>query len=47
VRYNSWQDFASGEKTSVADTFKPGGGWLGLREHSTYHNDTLTDRIAP
>ena len=47
VRYNSWQDFASGEKTSVADTFKPGGGWLGLREYSTYHNDTLTDRIAP
>ncbi len=47
VRYNSWQDFASGEKTSVADTFKPGGGWLGLREHSTYHNDTLADRIAP
>jgi hypothetical protein len=47
VRYDSWQDFGSGEKTSVADTFKPGGGWLGLREHSTYHNDTLTDRIAP
>jgi hypothetical protein len=47
VRYNSWQDFATGEKTAVADTFKPGGGWLALREHSTYHNDTLTDRIAP
>jgi hypothetical protein len=47
VRYNSWQDFANGEKTSVADTFKAGGGWLGLREHSTYHNDTLADRIAP
>jgi hypothetical protein len=47
ARYNSWQDFAAGEKASVADTFKPGGGWLGLREHSSYHNDTLTDRIAP
>ena len=47
VRYNSWQDFAAGEKTTVPDTFKPGGGWLALREHATYHNDTLTDRIAP
>jgi hypothetical protein len=47
VRYNSWQDFATGEKNSVADTFKPGGGWLALREDSSYHNDTLTDRIAP
>jgi hypothetical protein len=46
-RYNSWQDFATGEKASVADTFKPSGGWLALREHSTYHNDTLTDRLAP
>ena len=47
VRYSSWQDFASGEKSSVADTLKPGGGWPGLLEYSTYHNDTLTDRIAP
>jgi hypothetical protein len=47
VRYNSWQDFAAGEKASVADTLKPDGGWLGIREHSTYHNDTLTDRLAP
>lgn len=47
VRYNSWQDFATNEKTSAADTLKPDGGWLGLRNHSTYHNDTITDRIAP
>ncbi len=47
ARYNSWQDFATETKSSVADTFKAGGGWLALREHSTYHNDTLTDRIAP
>jgi hypothetical protein len=46
-RYNSWQDFATDEKTSVADTLKPDGGWLALRNHSTYHNDTITDRIAP
>ena len=47
VRYNSWQDFATTEKNGVADTLKPDGGWLQLREHCTYHNDTLTDRIAP
>jgi hypothetical protein len=47
VRYNSWQDFATSEKNSVANTLKPDGGWLGVRNHSTYHNDTITDRIAP
>jgi hypothetical protein len=47
VRYNSWQDFANEEKSSVADTLKPDGGWMGLRDHSSYHADTLTDRIAP
>jgi hypothetical protein len=47
TRYNSWQDFATSEKNTVPDTLKAGGGWLALREHSTYHNDTLTDRIAP
>ena len=47
TRYNSWQDFATGEKASAADTLKPDGGWLGVRNHATYHNDTITDRIAP
>ena len=47
TRYASWQDFATNEKASVADTLKPDGGWLAVRNHSTYHNDTLTDRIAP
>jgi hypothetical protein len=47
VRYNSWDDFAKGEKNDVADTLKPDGGWLAVRNHSTYHNDTITDRIAP
>ena len=47
ARYNSWQDFANNEKASVADTLKPDGGWLAIRNHSTYHNDTITDRIAP
>jgi len=47
TRYNSWQDFATNEKASAADTLKPGGGWLQVRDHSSYHNDTVTDRIAP
>jgi hypothetical protein len=47
VRYNSWQDFATAEKSSVADTLKPDGGWIGVRENASYHADTLTDRVAP
>jgi hypothetical protein len=47
ARCNSSQDFATNEKTGVADTLKPDGGWLAIRNHSTYHNDTITDRIAP
>jgi hypothetical protein len=47
TRYKSWQDFATNEKSSAADTLKPGGGWLQVRDHSSYHNDTITDRISP
>jgi len=35
------------ENNGVADTLKPDGGWVGLRDHSIYHYDTLTDRLAP
>jgi hypothetical protein len=41
------KDFAKGEKTDVADTLKSGGGWVDVRNYSSYHNDTITDRIAP
>jgi hypothetical protein len=47
ARYDSWDDFAKGEKADVADTLKSGGGWVGVRNYSSYHNDTITDRIAP
>lgn len=47
ARYSSWDDFAKGEKGDVADTLKPDGGWLAVRKYSSYHNDTITDRIAP
>jgi len=47
ARYNSWQDFGTNEKNSVAQTGKKQGGWFKLRDHVAFHTDTLTDRIAP
>src|SRR5438105_4714198 len=47
ARYNSWDDFATGEKDAVAQTTKPDSPWYRLRDHTDFHTDTLTDRIAP
>jgi heme-degrading monooxygenase HmoA len=47
ARYNSWDDFAKGEKNSVANTSKKDSPWASLRDHTDFHTDTLTDRIAP
>jgi hypothetical protein len=47
VRYASWADFATNETNSVAQSNKNTGGWFSLREHTSFHNDTLADRIAP
>jgi hypothetical protein len=47
ARYNSWDDFAKGEKSSVANTTKKDSPWSRLRDHSDFHTDTLTDRITP
>jgi hypothetical protein len=47
ARYNSWEDFAADQKNSIADTTKKDSPWLSLRDHTDYHTDTLTDRIAP
>jgi hypothetical protein len=47
ARYNSWEDFATGEKNSVAQTTKKDSPWFRLRDHTDFHTDTLTDRIAP
>jgi len=41
VRYNSWDDFATGEKNSVAQTTKKDGPWSRLRDHTDFHTDTL------
>ncbi len=46
-RYKSWQEFATSEATSVAQSAKGTGGWFTLREHISFHNDTITYRIAP
>jgi hypothetical protein len=47
VRYNSWQDFATNDSNTVAQTAKGQGGWFQLRDHISFHNDTLTNRLAP
>ncbi len=47
ARYNSWDDFATGEKNSVAQTTKKDSPWSRLRDHTDFHTDTLTDRVAP
>ena len=47
ARYNSWDDFAAGEKNSVAQTTKKDSPWSRMRDHTDFHTDTLTDRIAP
>jgi hypothetical protein len=47
ARYNSWDDFAKGEKNAVGDTNKKDSPWSRLREHLDFHTDTLADRISP
>ena len=46
-RYNSWQDVAANESNDRVQLLKGQGGWFEMREHSDYHTDTFTDRIAP
>ena len=47
ARYNSWDDYAKGQKASAGDTTKKDSPWSRLRDHTDFHTDTLTDRIAP
>jgi hypothetical protein len=44
-RYNSWQDLAT--EMAATSGGAPGSqdGWSAVREHSTYHHDTLADRL--
>jgi hypothetical protein len=47
ARYATWDDFVKSETSSAADQAKATGAWNQLREHSSYHTDTLADRIMP
>jgi hypothetical protein len=47
ARYATWDDFVKSETSSAADQAKGMGDWAKLRDHSSYHTDTLADRIAP
>jgi hypothetical protein len=40
-RYNSWQDFATDEAGTIGAQ-----GWAAVRAQSTFHRDTLADRIS-
>ncbi len=46
-RHDSWQDFATNASNSVAQTLKGTGPWFQLRDHASFHNDTITVRIGP
>jgi hypothetical protein len=47
VRYATWDDFAKSQVSAAADLAKGQGGWFKVREDSSWHTDTLADRIAP
>ena len=47
ARYATWEDFVKSETSAAADQAKGMGDWAKLRDHSSYHTDTLSDRIAP
>lgn len=47
ARYATWEDFVKSETSSAADQAKGMGDWAKLRDHSSYHTDTLADRIMP
>jgi len=46
-RYNSWQDFAADQTATVPKSGSGSDTWSKVREHSSFHRDTLADRIAP
>jgi hypothetical protein len=47
VRYATWEDYVKSETSSAADQAKGTGDWVKLREHCSYHTDTITDRMMP
>jgi hypothetical protein len=47
ARYATWEDFVKSETNAAAEQAKGSGDWAKLRDHSSYHTDTLADRIMP
>jgi hypothetical protein len=47
ARYATWEDFVKSETNAAAEQAKGAGAWATLRDHSSYHTDTLADRIMP
>ena len=47
ARYATWEDFVKSETNSIAEQAKNSGDWAKVRDYSSYHTDTLADRIAP
>jgi hypothetical protein len=45
-RYNSWQDFATDQAASTPSTESGKDPWSQIREHGSYHHDTLADRVS-
>ena len=45
VRYNSWQDMAATQATSVPKTSEKNSPWSQMRDSVALHTDTLCDRI--
>lgn len=46
-RYATWEDFVKSESNSIAEQAKNSGDWAKVRDHSSYHTDTLADRMMP
>ena len=44
-RYNSWQDFATDMAASASASGRGPDAWSQVREHSSYHHDTVADRL--
>jgi hypothetical protein len=47
VRYATWEDFVKSKTSGAADQAQGAGNWAKVREHFSYHTDTLADRIMP
>ena len=44
-RYNSWQDFATAMAASASGSGRGPDAWSQVRQHSSYHHDTVADRL--